>query len=556
MQLRGILAVLPYVIFLTASAALGADLSFSAESSAAYDSNVFRSEDDEEDDFLFRLRPGIRVHEDRGDDITYSFAYELPIEFALENNRELQDFDHVARARVDYHVSDQLTLFLSDDLRFLRSTLRREQTGENVIGDSLSIATVQDERDRVTLNDGTVGARYLVTPRLVVNAIASSNYFETTREDRSDNYSFGGTVDTRYALTARHQIGIGGRYVLQEFEGSDRIEGSRTNIIGGFASWRWVVSNTLRLEVRGGPSYIDTEQDDSDRFRSALAVPTVRVLNGTETIVAVDSTGAPTVRGPGQVAGPVAPGSLLVPINCNRLNNPPVPVADGCTTGSSTFGLNNLVLDRGNGADAADIAAIQGTQTLIANADPRGEDDAGIDFFVDATITQQWTPNLTTALQYTRQQGNAAGLGGTVIADFLSLSNDWQFLERWRLTLRGDWTRSTSTFRASQTFDNVFQTTLPNAAQPIATRCAGGGALLACPGGTSFNANRSSDVDTSRWGVAGRVTHQLFRNTLVFGQLRYDRQDSDTGTLGNASDFENIVGTIGVRHSFEPISLW
>ena len=75
--------------------------------------------------------------------------------------------------------------------------------------------------------------------------------------------------------------------------------------------------------------------------------------------------------------------------------------------------------------------------------------------------------------------------------------------------------------------------------------------------GEAFNSRgRNTSIDSTRWSVAGRVTHRLFRTTQVFGQVRYDQQESRTGTLGRRSDFENILVLIGVRHTFEPIKLW
>jgi predicted porin len=72
----------------------------------------------------------------------------------------------------------------------------------------------------------------------------------------------------------------------------------------------------------------------------------------------------------------------------------------------------------------------------------------------------------------------------------------------------------------------------------------------------AFNSKQDVDVDTDRWGVAGRITHQLFKNTSIYGQVRYDEQDSTTDSLGSSSDFENFLATFGVRHVFEPIPLW
>jgi hypothetical protein len=163
-------------------------------------------------------------------------------------------------------------------------------------------------------------------------------------------------------------------------------------------------------------------------------------------------------------------------------------------------------------------------------------------------LSQRWSPNLSTALRYSRQQGDASGLGGTVIVDAVSLSNTWDFAERWQLALRGDWVRRESAFDLAQTFDEVRTSGLGDP-----TYIPAGAAVRT---GASFNSTQNVDINTDRWGVAARITHQLFKNTSLYGQVRYDEQSSRGDTLGNASDFENFLATFGVRHVFEPIPLW
>ena len=37
---------------------------------------------------VFRVRPGVRVYEDRGDEVNYSVGYELPNEIGVEYSDE------------------------------------------------------------------------------------------------------------------------------------------------------------------------------------------------------------------------------------------------------------------------------------------------------------------------------------------------------------------------------------------------------------------------------------------------------------------------------------
>jgi predicted porin len=75
--------------------------------------------------------------------------------------------------------------------------------------------------------------------------------------------------------------------------------------------------------------------------------------------------------------------------------------------------------------------------------------------------------------------------------------------------------------------------------------------------GDSFTASPSSNrVETMRWGVAGRITHRLWRNTSLYGQFAYNEQDSKSNTLGGFSDFDGYLASLGIRHEFEPLKVW
>jgi hypothetical protein len=104
--------------------------------------------------------------------------------------------------------------------------------------------------------------------------------------------------------------------------------------------------------------------------------------------------------------------------------------------------------------------------------------------------------------------------------------------------------RRESAFDIAQTFDQV--TSTPVGVFPT----------VAVRNGLAFNSKQDVEIDTDRYSAAIRITHLLFRTTTLYGQVRYERQESGSDSLGSTSDFENILATFGVRHVFEPISLW
>jgi hypothetical protein len=521
-----------WVAVCTALPALAAELEFSAGGEVEYDDNVFRSEHDKEDDVLFRLRPGVRVYEDRGDDLNFSAGYEAPAEFSVDNPSEINDVDHIGRGRFNYHVNDRIEVFGDDRYGYLRSTVRNRDDLE----DSNDILDINDERDRVTINDASLGGSYKFSERTVARVVASSRFFDSTREDRARVWSLGGTSDLNYSLTMKHQVGAGLSYTYQDFDDREDISGSQTHSYEMFGSWRWLIDPTLTLDLRAGPAYLQTRQDDADQLRVASTIP-FQILPAAQLIGFSDSSGAPLV-GPGGGPAQVSAGSLLLaqPQNCS--------VIDGTTVSSRCAG--NIVLDAIS--DSTLVGNVLGASTPVVNIDAQGDDDDTFTGFAEIVLTKTWLPTFNSALSYSREQGDASGLGGTVIVDAVSLSNTWNFAENWSVALRGDYVRRESAFDINQTYDQVTGQPIPGGPNPFL--------LVATRTGFAFNATEDADIDTDRYGMGVRVTHRLFRSTSLYGQLRYDRQDSKSDSLGSGSDFDVILATFGVRHVFEPIPLW
>ncbi len=516
--------------------AFSAELEFSANGEVEYDDNVFRREENKEDDLLFRLRPGVRVREERGDDLNFSVGYEAPIEFSLENSKELNEVDHLGDGKFNYHVNDRVELFGSDRYGYIRSTLRAEGVDTDALSEQ-GFPQFTDERDRIKINDATLGGIYRFSPRTLARMQVISTFFDSSRDDRARVYSVGAMADTQYRLTQQHQIGGGAGYIYQDFDDRTDIPGSQTNIYRVFGTWRWVISETLQLDLNAGPAYLETQQDDAARGRVESSIPFTLLKDAAVVTGFFDENGNPLPAGTA-----LAPGSVLVPsfntvgggLNCGVVNG---IVVSSCNP--------NIALDAVS--DAALVSNVVNNNVGVTNINPNGERDDEVTGFVEMNLGKRWTPTLATGLRYAREQGDASGLGGTVIQDAFSISNTWDFFERWQLAVRGDYVIRESAFDIAQTYDVVTGSPIPggNPAVPVATRT-----------GTSFNSSRNVEVDSDRWGVAGRITHALFKSTSIFVQVRYDEQTSKDDSLGETSDFENFLATFGVRHVFEPIPLW
>ena len=101
---------LAYLALLLAlpTAVLATDLVFEFQGQGVYDSNVFRRSSDEADDVLFRLRPGFRLEEKRGQDLNYSLHYMAPIELAVDHSEDLDNVDQYGDLTFSYEPSKRI----------------------------------------------------------------------------------------------------------------------------------------------------------------------------------------------------------------------------------------------------------------------------------------------------------------------------------------------------------------------------------------------------------------------------------------------------------------
>jgi hypothetical protein len=522
-----------------------AELTFAVDGAAEYDNNVFRSSRDEDDDFLFRLMPSVRLSDDRSSDLRYSLTYRLPVEFAVEHS-ELNDVDQWLGATGLYHVNDRLSVFGSNDFRYLRSELLTNLEETRGGFDSL---LVNEQRDRILLNSAGAGASYQFTPRLAGQTRFEHEYYNPSRDDRATTNAFIGTGRMDYALTPQHKVGGGTRVQWQTFDDTQDIVGSNAQSYSIFGSWEWTVSERIGLSVAVGPALIRNEQDDPNATEMRSLVPSrERGSNFRASPGFVRADGSPA--DPNEI---FEDGVLLVGniTNCSvaQVNGVPTFVLDG---GKSC--PLNVVLDRSPGSPDEDLIGDIETAApvTLVNADPNGESSTDVTVFALVTGRVDWTPTLHSALSYRRDQGTASGLGGTVVSDLVQLVNTYEFTEKWNVSVRGEWSLRTSIDESTRT---LFQ------AQPVdfgagPTLIAG---TAATPGGQGIiltQRDQATDIDTMRWGFAGRLTHLLTRNTSGYLQFTYNQQDSESDTLGDASDFDNYLVTIGVQHVFQPIKLW
>ena len=546
MRTISVLALVAWAVVVPGAMHAG-DLTFAFDGNVEYDDNVFRSTRDEDDDFLFRLTPSVKLHEDRAKDLRYSLRYALPVEFAVEHS-SLDDVDQVVGGDATYHVNDRVALFVSDQFRYLRSELRTNFEETEGGFDSL---LVNNQRERSTLNDAAAGASYQFTPRLAGSTRLEHRYYDPSRDDRATTNAIIGTSSAQYAVTPQHKLGGGVRAQWQNFDATQDIVGSQAQSYSVFGSWDWAINEKTGLSIAAGPALIRNEQDDPSETELRSLVPSKNRGAFTADEGFVDRNGV-------SVAGQTfADGALLV----GNITTCPAAIINGVPTPVLSGGKScplNVVLDRAPGSPDQDlITAIETAPTVVMrNFDPNGEESTDVTVFALATLRRDWTPNLFSALTYRRDQGTASGLGGSVVSDLVTLVNTYNYTEKWQFSMRGEWGLRQSVDEATRTLFVAEEVDFGPLAFPYNNIA---GVASGTPGDEGLIVTQradETDIDTMRWGLAGRVTHFLTRNTSGYLQLTYNQQESQSDTLGDASDFDDFLVTIGVQHVFQPIKLW
>jgi hypothetical protein len=548
MRTISVLALVAWAV--TAPSALrAAELTFSVDGNAEYDSNVFRSSRDEDDDYIFRLTPAVRLSDDRSSDLRYALTYSLPVEFAAQNS-DINDVDQRIGGDVLYHVNDRFSVFAGDDFRYLRSELLTNFEETEGGFDSL---LVNEERDRILLNSARGGGTYQFTPRLAGTSRFEHEYYNPSRDDRATTNAYIGTGSMQYALTPKHKVGGGARAQWQTFDDTQDIVGSTAQSYSVFGSWDWAATERIGFSVAVGPALIRNEQDDPNRTEMRSLVPA--------------KNRGPFTAGPGLLrpdgitpvpVGEVFEDGALLVGNVGRCAR---AVIEGVITPVIDAGKScqlNVVLDRTPGEEGNDlIGPIEAALPVtLTNTDPNGESSTDLTFFALATGRVDWTPTLHSALSYRRDQGTASGLGGTVVSDLVQLVNTYEFTEKWNFSTRGEFSLRKSVDEATRTLFLARSVDFGD----LTTDYANIAGFASSPGATDgtivTQRAEETEIDTMRWGFAGRVTHFLTRNTSGYLQFTYNQQKSRSDSLGDPSDFDDYLVTLGVTHVFQPIKLW
>jgi len=239
------------IALLWSAPAWAADVRLALGAIGSYDSNIFHRKNNVKDDFIITATPSITLLESEGK-FTYDVGYTFPYQHSIKTNA-LNDFNHLARLGLDYHLSDRTQLAFTNRFSY-QEALASDFDNQQSIGDNGRNQQILRNRAEATMT-------YRFTPRLSNETTLGQEVFSTTQKDRSDNQSYSVLSSLDYMLTERQSLGGGLQTSYQHFAESDDDAETQSYFVGPFLSWTYRIDEQSQLQIAAGPTYIHSKRE-------------------------------------------------------------------------------------------------------------------------------------------------------------------------------------------------------------------------------------------------------------------------------------------------------
>ena len=470
-------------VFATSSAD-AAELLLGATAEYAYTSNFFSSATIEDSANSFLFGPTLDFSNENGRltyDLNYVGAYQTYVDQSGVDAPESR-----LRGRATYEIDSRTSLLLTDRFRDVSNLRFSRQDIE------LSDTALDPNQNRYFRNDLELELIHDLT-RLIQLSVRGAHHWTDFRKNptRNDSQAFEVGSEARYQLADRHAIGVGATYINQDFQEALSRLGSVSNSITTYLLWNWDIADSVVFTASGGPSFIRSEYDNTDR------VAQNQFVGGRQ--------GGELFRA--NIASCDVDSSVgsRVASNCD-LSNGPIPASD--LGPRQNFGLG---------------AGQQGGRDSVVTA--FGAASLRVDL-------ASWNLQAT----YTRRQSTTAG-GGLVssLDQFYTEAELAPPNQRWSTFLAGSWDR-----RDTLTSVTVVDFTVVNDGS--------GGAERALAFTTT---NAGGDRRETLTGIVGLRT-AFTRNQAATFEFRYRRtQGSDQGV--NQAGADTYFAVITFAYTLDPI---
>ena len=257
------------LLLMVASPTFGNEITLGVESAYIYESNFFRTPDNEVAEDSVEVS-GIITAEREDSRLNYLASYRGSYQAYREQDGANAP-EHRLRLRGSYLIDPITTIHLNNRFRDVRNL---RFTREDIFdGDS----GLEPNSDRYRRNDLEFMVNRNLTRAWELELEATHRFIDfednTNRSD-SVSYEIGGRVYHR--LARRHRFGGGITYLWQDYDGAQtRLDVEATYLVTNLA-WTFDIADQVQLEVYGGPALVSTVEDDPGAVSQQQFVGTTR----------------------------------------------------------------------------------------------------------------------------------------------------------------------------------------------------------------------------------------------------------------------------------------
>lgn len=484
------------------------ELTMGVRGLSAYDSNVFATEVDQEDDVSFRIEPDALLEDQEGKlqwGLRYRPSYEQFVDFD-----EKSGWTHLANGDLSWQVDSKTRVELFDRLGRFRSVGRFNElvtTGEaDLVGDVTEFGFRSEENTR---NTAGASLTHSLTSTQMLTFDLGHNLLDYDREERADRDTVSATGRYAQVVSRRDEVGGGVSYQHSSIDGSSLRRGQATDFYNLFGTWRHQFDDTLELSLALGPTWVDgDERDDPVTVATDQFLFPMFATEGGNRLVRATSC-------------PTEDGALILTGECDVIDQDLTPTQE-----------NDVREER--------------TDVAFEGPVPSGS-NTSVTYFANMTLSKRWE-QWSGSISYRRQQSDSSDLGSSTVADVLGGVLEWRPSPRWASGLR------LSLVRQAQATQGV-QSVLAVRSVDLSERFGLGPAFADVAESVALRAVEV-DQDIDIWTVWASldVRYRVTERTTIFGNAIYWKEWSGAGA-SFGRDYDRFRFHLGVEYRFDPIHL-
>lgn len=493
-------ALLLVAILLAPASVRATELHYGAEIKGLYNSNVFASPSNVQDDGSFRGSPFVELRDPDGK-FRWNFKYDPSYEqyVTLTN---LSGWDQDVNGGFTWLVSPLVALTVSDRFDQFHSLTRFNQA-VGVPSGGTSVETIR-RRNKFIYNAASVSLRLQMTPTQTLVLNGDHYLWRFTGNNGRDQQTMDAGLRYSKAMSERLKLGSELSWSRQYFAALGSAPSQQTDYyhVGGVAQYDF--DPTFNVSLTAGPT---------------LVVPP-----------------SPTTPNPVFLNQPYPIYHLGNNLFAFRDINTCPTLPDGTPFYAYTCQPFGFSFDGTTG-----IPFLEKYGKTIYFAGPRASSGANqLTYFANASVSKVWQ-NWTFTLSYRRQANQSSGVGTSSIADIVYGSIHWNPTVRWSLYLNAAWIRRSQQGSSSLTVYGLAANPdgaapYPNAAEVDSLR--------------SLQISNGAEFDTTN--LNGYAGYRLTKRITLFGFGSWNRTVQSRSFLQTTRTNIFTFWT-GIRYEFEPI---